>query len=650
MMRLLYRLLAISGFLVLGAHPGAAQAPATVPGYVGSRTCAACHASEARAWTGSHHAWAWTQPGEATVLGDFDDVVFERNGVTTRFFRRDGAYLVETEGADGAMRAFEVTGVAGVAPLQQYLLATGAGRLQAFDIVWDVEGERWYHLYPDQDLPPGDGLHWTGPYKNWNARCAECHATGFLKNYDAGARGYDSRQAETGVGCEACHGPGSAHLAWAKAPQGYDPAAWPGSTAKGFTIGFGAGSPETEIEQCAGCHSRREPFGDGNPLPGTAFHDAYRLALLRADLYHPDGTIKDEVYVYGSFLQSRMSANGVRCSDCHDPHTAGLKAAGNAVCTQCHSPAGNKRFPTLRLADYDDPSHHFHPEDSAGAQCVGCHMIERTYMGIDGRRDHSFRIPRPDLFLATGAPNACTDCHAERNAAWAATQIAQRFPDSDRRGAHFSRTFAAARHDPAASAENLLGIAERDGLPGLIRASALDLLRPVADAAIAARAAPLIGDDDPLVRAAAIALQRGAPPMDRVQRLVPAFEDPARSVRIAAARAFLDAPVARLPARISEAARNAAGEWRASLLAKTDFPETQMAIGGAALVLRNPRAAEKAFRETVRLDPQRVEAWAMIARILAATGDRDGARVALDDALAANPSSEVLQSLRGEAE
>ena len=650
MMRLLYRLLAISGFLVLGAHPGAAQAPATVPGYVGSRTCAACHASEERAWTGSHHALAWTQPGGTTVLGDFDDAMFGHKGVTTRFFRRDGAYLVETQGADGAMRAFEVTGVAGVAPLQQYLLATGAGRLQAFDIVWDVEGERWYHLYPDQDLPPGDGLHWTGPYKNWNARCAECHATGFVKNYDAGACGYDSRQAETGVGCEACHGPGSAHVAWAKAPQGYDPAAWPGSTAKGFTIGFGAGSPETEIEQCAGCHSRREPFGDGNPLPGTAFHDAYRLALLRADLYHPDGTIKDEVYVYGSFLQSRMSANGVRCSDCHDPHTAGLKAEGSAVCAQCHSPAGNQRFPTLRLADYDDPSHHFHPKDSAGAQCVGCHMIERTYMGIDGRRDHSFRIPRPDLFLATGAPNACTDCHAERNAAWAAAQIAQRFSDSDRRGAHFSRTFAAARHDPAASAENLLGIAERDGLPGLIRASALDLLRPVADAAIAARAAPLIGDDDPLVRAAAIALQRGAPPMDRVQRLVPAFEDPARSVRIAAARAFLDAPVARLPARIAEAARNAAGEWRASLLAKTDFPETQMAIGGAALVLRTPRAAEQAFREAVRLDPQRVEAWAMIARILAATGDRDGARVALDDALAANPSSEVLQSLRGEAE
>ncbi len=580
-MLLLFRLLAVTGLLVVGTVPGMAQTPGTILGYVGSQTCSGCHEGEVREWTGSHHALAWTRPDETTVLGDFDDAVFEHKGVTTRFIRRDDAFFVETEGADGAMHAFEVTGVAGIAPLQQYLVSTEPGRLQALDVAWDVEGKRWYHLYPDQDLPAGDGLHWTGPYKTWNARCAECHATGFVKNYDPNSRTYDSRQAEIGVGCEACHGPGEAHVAWTKAPGDYDAAHWPDLTAEGLTIGFTAGFPEIEIQQCAGCHSRREPFGDGNPLPGTAFHDAYRLALLRDGLYHADGTIQDEVYVYGSFLQAKMYANGVRCSDCHDPHSAGLKAEGNAVCVQCHSPAGNQRFPALRLADYGDPSHHFHPEDSAGAQCVSCHMIERIYMGVDGRRDHSFRVPRPDLFLATGTPNACTDCHADRNAAWAATEIAQRFPDSDRRGPHFSQTFAAARHNPAASTENLLGIAEHDDLPGVIRASALDLLRPAADEAIAARAAPLIDDDDPLVRAAAIAVQRGASPMDRVQRLVPALEDPVRSVRIAAAREFLDAPVARLPARIAEAARKATGEWRASLFAKADFPETHMAIGGA---------------------------------------------------------------------
>jgi hypothetical protein len=179
---------------------------------------------------------AWTQPDETTILGDFDGAVFEHKGVTTRFFRRNDAFFVETEGADGAMRAFEVTGVAGVAPLQQYLVATEPGRFQALDITWDVERRRWYHLYPDQDLPAGDGLHWTGPYKNWNARCAECHATGFVKNYDAGARTYDSGQAEIGVGCEACHGPGEAHVAWAEAPGNYDAAHWPGLTTEGFGL------------------------------------------------------------------------------------------------------------------------------------------------------------------------------------------------------------------------------------------------------------------------------------------------------------------------------------------------------------------------------------------------------------------------------
>lgn len=63
--------------------------------------------------------------------------------------------------------------MAGIAPLQQYLLETAPGRLQSCDVVWDGVAGRWHHLYPDQDLPPGDGLHWTGPYKTWNARCAE---------------------------------------------------------------------------------------------------------------------------------------------------------------------------------------------------------------------------------------------------------------------------------------------------------------------------------------------------------------------------------------------------------------------------------------------------------------------------------------------
>jgi len=638
-------LTALALLLVPGVAAAQSQTPdRSMPAYTGSAACGDCHAAEAEAWRDSMHALAWQAPSEASVLGDFGDAVFEHRGATTRFGRRDGAFVVETQGGDGTPATFEIVGVAGVAPLQQYLVETEPGRQQALDVAWDVAGRRWYHLYPDADLPPGDGLHWTGPYKNWNARCAECHATGYAKNYDPQARRYASTEAEIGVGCEACHGPGEAHVEWARSGA-LDSARWPDLGASSLTVDLAAAA-EAQIQQCAGCHSRRESLADTTPLPGTPFHDAYRLLPLREGLYHADGAIRDEVYVYGSFLQSKMYARGVRCTDCHDPHHAALELEGNAVCARCHSPAGNPRFPSLTPGAYDDPAHHFHVPGSPGAQCVSCHMIERVYMGIDGRRDHSFRVPRPDLAAETGAPDGCTDCHADRDAAWAAAEIARRFPDSTRRGPHFSQVFAAARRDPVAAAEAAAAIAEATSLPGIVRATAIDLVRGTQDPSLAARLAALVADPDPLVREAAVGALGALPPADRVRRLAPALEDPLRSVRIAAARAFLAIPPGILPPRLGARVETAMAEWRASLLAKADFPETQLAIGGAALALRNPGAAAQAFREAVRLDPQLADGWSMIARIRAALGDATGARQALDAALEANPGNAPLLELR----
>ncbi len=637
--------LLLSGLLILGTGVTLAKRIVAEPQYVGSKGCSVCHRKSAQDWAGSHHAWAWKTANKKSVLGDFNNATIDYNGIKTRFIKKGDRFIVETDGPDGKILQFDVKATAGLEPLQQYLLETETGRLQALDLAWDGVKQRWYHLYPDQSLKAGDGLHWTGPYKTWNARCAECHATGYKKNYDVRKRRYSSTQAEIGVGCEACHGPGQAHLAWAKNPEAFDSKKWQGLTDNGLTIGFNTMAAETEIQQCASCHARREPLADGNPVPGTKFHDAYRLALLRPGLYHADGSIQDEVYVYGSFLQSKMYARGVRCTDCHDAHSAKLKADGNAVCGKCHSLAGNSRFPSLSKSEYDDPSHHFHSPGSAGAQCKSCHMIERLYMGIDGRRDHSFRIPRPDVSIETGAPNACNDCHVQRDASWAAKQIAQRFPSSTRRKQHFSQVFAKARKDITSSADALVRTASDESLAGIVRATALNMLTGIATTQRAASTARFIVDADPLVRAAAIELQRGATPQDRVLRLLPALEDKLRSVRIAAARVLLGAPVVRLPARNRSALQAAQRAWRLSLLAKTDFPETHIVLGGIALVLRNPRAAEQAFREAVRQDPQLVQAWRMIVRIRAAIGDRAGAREAIDAALRLNPNSPVLRSI-----
>jgi len=182
--------------LIASAIHAVAQQHPPEPAYIGSAACSTCHEEASAAWQGSMHELAWQEPTETSVLGDFNDAVFEHRGVVTRFTREGAGFAIETEGSDGVTHRFSVVGVAGIAPLQQYLLETQPGRLQSFDVAWDVGARRWYHLYPEANLPPGDGLHWTGPYKNWNARCAECHATGFEKNYDPATRSYHSTEAE----------------------------------------------------------------------------------------------------------------------------------------------------------------------------------------------------------------------------------------------------------------------------------------------------------------------------------------------------------------------------------------------------------------------------------------------------------------------
>lgn len=614
---------------------------AGAPDYVGSDACVDCHTAEEGHWAGSHHARAWTEPTAENIRADFNGTRFDHDGMTTRFrIDADGRPHATVTEKDGSTRDYPVHSVVGVEPLQQYLLETGPGRLQGFDVVWDTRDGGWFHLYPDQDLPPDDGLHWTGPYKTWNARCAECHATGYDKGFDARSDRYTSTQVEIGVGCEACHGGGSDHVAWAQRsrPDGAEP-----PTNHGFPVDFS--DTEATIQQCAGCHSRREALLAGNPPPGTPFHDAYTLALLRPGLYHADGQIQDEVYVYGSFLQSKMSARGVSCLDCHDAHTAEPVAHGNAVCTQCHNPAGNADFPSLQPAAYDDPAHHFHEPGSAGARCVSCHMIERVYMGNDGRRDHSFRIPRPDLAAATGAPDACTDCHDGRTPEWAADRIGEWYPDSANRAPHYGEVLARARRDPGAAAEDLVVLAFDQARPGIARATALWHLGQVDEASIAERIAPLLRDQDPLVRAATVSAQRMAPPDARAARLVEALEDPVSTVRLAAARAMLDVPLADVPATVTTGLRRAMGAFQAMLGRHLDFPETHLKVGGMALAMRNVPAAQAAFRQVIDLDPQHVEAWVMLIRLAHLTGGQDAARRTARAALADNPSDETLRRI-----
>ena len=629
-------MLRLIGFLFLGLI--AAMHPAHAGSYAGSGACAECHAKETALWSQSDHAWALKEPTPDSVLGDFNNASFTHKGVTSRFFQKDGGYFVETQGASGKAETFQIRYTVGHRPLQQYLVETERGRLQVLDLAWDVTAKKWFHLYPDQDAPPGDGLHWTGTYKNWQARCAACHQTGFDKGYDFPTRTYKSHWSELTVGCESCHGPGAAHIDWARSSSA---AANPHQS---LMPKLGPGQQQNELGVCGPCHARREAFDQASPPAGAPFADHYALSSLSPDLYFADGQQNAEVFILGSFLQSKMKAKGVTCSNCHDGHSGALVAEGNAVCTQCHSEAGRAEFPSLRKANYDTPAHHHHKEGSEAAECVSCHMPERSYMVIDPRRDHFFRRPDPLQAKAAGAPDACTGCHTDKSPEWAAEAIKSWAPNSDYSWQDRSALIAFNAAPSEKTAAELAAYARNLGKPAVARAYAVEALGALS----AAEAEPLLKDEDAAVRTAAAGALRQLEPQQRIALLRPLLNDPSRAVRQKAAVELTAAGVAALPPEDDKRLRDGLQAFLAARLANADTPESHMAIGGLALGRRQWPEAEAAFSAAVEMDPQLAPAWLMLAQLREASGDAAGANQALTSAVSALPrNADILVARAG---
>lgn len=548
-MRGKYPLLAILVVLVLlglavvpwGGLLGPAG-PQMHEGFVGRQACASCHAEQDKLYQGSHHDRAMEEPSEATVLGDFA-TTFEADGVRWSFAVRPEGYFVTTVGRDGKDHEYRVKYTFGVTPLQQYLVELPGGRLQSLRVCWDSRpgsagGQRWFHLYPGERIPHSDELHWSGRNQTWNFMCAECHSTDLYKNFREDLSAYHTSFAEIDVSCESCHGPGAAHLAWAEAgASGADPSMglpvslarakdidWSIDPATGSSKGATTRRADPQSETCARCHSRRtrllDPYQHGLPIL-----DSHRVELLTQGLYHPDGQILDEVYVYGSFVQSKMYHRGVTCSDCHDPHSARLRAPGNALCIRCHD-----------AQKFDRPTHHHHKDGSTGSQCVECHMPTRDYMVIDPRRDHSLRVPRPDLAERLGTPDACTACHQDQSSGWAAKHVKTWYGDGRRREFHFGEALHAMRSGTFGAAEQLARLLDDPTQPAIARATALAESAPYLQEVGIEGVKAGLRDPDPLLRIGALrAFDAFDGPM-RLELGAILLRDPVLSVRLSTLR------------------------------------------------------------------------------------------------------------------
>ncbi len=564
--------------------------------FVDNRVCKDCHPQSFQDWGSSQHAQAMQPATEQTVLGDFNQTRFTHQGVTSRFFKKDGKFGVHTQGSDGSMADFDITYTFGVEPLQQYLIPLPGGRLQSLSIAWDTQNQHWFHLYPNEHVKPGDPRHWTGLYQTWNTMCAECHSTNLQKNYDPKNNTYQTTWSAINVSCQACHGPGARHVEWAKALKSKPGSSYPD---RGLVVDFTQLDGTGQVEQCARCHARRHPVSV-NDRHGRPLLDDFGPEGLRAGLYHADGQILDEVYVYGSYLQSKMYRAGVRCTDCHHPHRLKLRAEGNTLCRQCHQPKLNSRFPNFPAKSYDTPAHHFHPAGSAGAQCVNCHMPAKTYMVIDSRRDHSFRIPRPDLAVKLGTPDACTECHLGRTARWAADVVTQWY--GAEKPPHYAEIIAAGRAGRREAIPELSRLAGASDKPTIVRATALELLRPYGTAGARAIVAAL-NDTHPLIRTAAVGGLSGFPPRARLEVAAPLLADPVRAVRIEAARVLASVPPDRFSPKQRPAFEAALDDYIAVQMAQADTPGAHLNLAVLETHQGQPGLAEQSYRTALRLDP-----------------------------------------------
>ena len=604
------------------------------PTYVGARACQNCHQEAYALWQEADHYRSMAPANQHSVLGDFADARVVFHGIASQFYERDGKYFVKTLGSAGQAE-FEVSYTLGHYPLQQYLVSTQKGHLQALNIAWDSRpstegGQRWFHLQETESVSPRSPFFWTRHLQNWNSRCADCHSTHLVKGYAPEAHRYETAYVEPNVACEACHGPGSEHIEAASSGQDL-----PGTIATGrrqmswhfmpgVAIAEGRGEASaSQVNMCGGCHSRRSLLG----TTGTDYFDRFRLALLDEGLYQLDGQIDAEVFVLGSYLQSKMYAAGVSCTDCHEPHSGELRLPGNSLCAQCHRPEV-----------FDTRQHHLHQVGTEGAQCVACHMPNKTYMLVDDRRDHRFGIPDPALTLTSGVPNACNDCHADKSPDWAVKALG-RAASSDDLYARLNKQLQ--NHDSLSLPEAMRYVRDLTN-PAIKRATLLRYLTGLAPRSSLSLARAMLESSEPLLRAAAIGGISQASPQVRWALIKKLAADPVKLVRIEAGRWVSEMP----PEVLSEAEvvvknvmHELLHEYRASVQLHADTPSGQTELGLLELNQGSAQLALDAYQQALKIEPSYVPALLNLADLHRARGEADKAVILLQDAVKFAPDA-----------
>lgn len=595
-----------------------------------NQECAACHKTELQHWQKSDHAKSMALPSKSTVLANFNKTTVEHHGQKAVFYIKDNRYFVDISYDDNT-ETLAIAYTFGHYPLQQFLVETEVGRLQVLPFAWDSRtlaegGQRWYHNYANEEIRPEDRLHWRQPLQNWNGMCADCHSDGLKRNFDGETNTFNTEYTDINVGCISCHDakPHAENIASSqpKKTAGH----WQRKSGENTAKWTGDKRDNSFMDNCFSCHSLRSPLTDGI-TPGGKFLDKFSPQLLQAPMYHADGQIKEEVYVYGSFLQSKMFANGVNCIDCHDQHTMKIKIPGNGLCLQCHA-----------SEVFDKPEHHNHPVGSDGAQCVNCHMPDNRYMGVDDRRDHSFKIPRPDLSQKLATPNACTSCHEGKDNQWA-VNFMSKWQAKPRTDSQTQQDFWALKTGQSLPVERHLAIVADASIDVISRATALQMLAFSTDQISAPLLKPYLTSDEDLLRLAAASASTLINPGFRAEQLAPLLNDPLKAIRVAAARSLVDIY---MPEAHTLSFNKAFTELNYSNELSGWRGEGLLNQGGISMARNDLNATEKAFKKAIKVDPYFDSAYSNLAELYRNQGKNAQVVAVYNSALNKIPNSALL--------
>lgn len=568
---------------------------------IGPDACIACHADAVADWKTSHHAKA-----NRPVSIKLDRAAFtparrvEESGVTYEMAEEDGKFLLRVIQADGQIVNYDLVGVIGYTPLRQYLAHLPGDKFQTISATYDVLKDRWIDVHEGEDRMPGEWGHWLGQGMNWNANCAYCHTTEYEKGFDFAANSYRSTWTQQGLACAECHSGLDAHVVAAQA----------GDNTTGLTK---LDTIQTE-HNCATCHSRRDQLTADAFKLGDNYHDHFTLSLPdQPGLYHADGQILDEDFVYGSFQMSRMAHAGVSCKDCHNPHTLKtiLPVENNMLCMRCHQ-GGAENAPVI-----EPTAHSFHAEGSTGNSCVQCHMSKTTYMQVDPRADHAFLSPDPLLTKELGIPNACNKCHSEKTVDWAVEWSEKWYGEkmASHRQRKRARALTAAYNYNPEGLTQLLELLKDEDVPGW-RATYVGLLANyLPNQEVANTIRPLLNDPSPLVRGRATgALANSSAAAATIEKL----GDSSRSVRLAAARGLAGAnqPIPDATAQ---------QEWHDYLAFNIDRPQSLLMLANTASHEERTADAQKYVERAILLDKLNPEMYHQAAILLSGAGLNEAA-------------------------